>query len=66
MREKNPNRIWNLISFLVLILVAGSVLVLMQQIYVLKMLPEETFQLICGGAVLVILLLSLLLCQPSG
>ena len=61
MREKNPNRIWNLISFLVLILVAGSVLVLMQQIYVLKMLPEETFQLICGGAVLVILLLSLLL-----
>ena len=61
MRQKNPNRTWNLISFLVLLLAAGSVFLLMRQIYVLKMLPEEIFKLICGSAVLVILLLSLLL-----
>lgn len=61
MKSNHSERIWNSISFFVLLLLSGAEIRLMWQIRKLNMLPDNYFFALCGALLLVTGLLCLLL-----
>lgn len=61
MKESRSRGIWNLISLIVLALMAGALVRVLWQVWKLNVLPEQYFMILCAGMAVVTLLLCLLM-----
>jgi LCP family protein required for cell wall assembly len=65
LKKKNPDRVWNLISVLILAVLIAAQGLLLWQIQKLNMLPGKYFLLLCGGCLVLTGLISLLMLRKK-